>query len=168
MDLRSALGYLLDNEYLVLIENQLIITKKLTDSLNLPDRRREVVEDSAVTVAPPVTATKVTKKVSKDLKQVWDQFIIDAEIPWRVTTPSGEKYTVRQYGPSAAQKLLQIINTEGVDYDTLTASTKYYYKNTTYKAILSNYLLKDLWKEEYNEFKKGHSSEGEQGNRFED
>jgi len=169
MDLRTALGYLLDNGYLVLLEDQVVITRKLTDSLHLPEKRQE--DRVEVAIEAPHTTVKVvkaTKTINKSLKEIWDQFIIDADVPWRVTTPLGEKYTVRQYGPSAAQKLQQIINTEGIDYNILVQSTKFYYQNTTYKAILSNYLLKDLWLEEYNEFKKGNSTSGEQGNSFED
>lgn len=170
MTFKDALGYLLDNGYLVLVENQVVVTRKLTDSLNLP-KSVEVEQvaqqtQTAVMTAPAKTVVKPTKK---GLKEIWDQFIVDAEIPWRVTNPRGEKYTVRQYGPTAATRLKEIIEEEGIDYQILVESTKYYYKNTTYKSTLFNYFIKELWREEYTEFgKKDHLKEGDWGNKFED
>lgn len=174
MTLKDAMSYLLENGYLLVIENQVVVTRKLTDSLNLKQTTiPSVVTEASGTMIAPAPVKKTTKKVvthtEKRLKEIWDKFVLDADIPWRVSTPSGDTYTVRQFGPTAAKKLAEIIDTENVDYDILTKSTRNYYQNTTYKSTLFNYFLKDIWKEEYSEFlKSGPSRERDGGNQFED
>jgi hypothetical protein len=170
MTFKQAVTYLIDNGYLVVVANQVVVTSKLTKALKLPEITtvNSVVTSEQVLTPQEVVKNEALKPTKKDTRAVWDQFIIDADVPWRVKTNTGETYTIRQYGTTAANQLLKIINDPEVDYNVLVESTKHYYRNTTYKTILSNYILNHVWKEEYREYLKGTHKIGNQGNNFED
>lgn len=134
----------MDNGYAIRINDEVVFTKKLNLELS-----------GKATVSPPGTPVPeaVLSPVTKDKKEVWNQFIADAEIPHRVKSPDGGVYTVRQYSPKIAAQLVRIINTPGVDYKRLVESTKNYYKTVNYKSLLSNYIDKEIWKGEYDNWK---------------
>lgn len=153
---RELLQFLLDREYAVVVGDKPVLTKKFKDLFPEP---------KVSTLQLVATGDRVDDK-----KELWNKFIIDADIPHRVKSNRGESYTVRQYSLPAINKLIKVLNTPGLDYDILVKSTKQYYKTVTFKQLLSNYLVDDTWLHEYEEFKKGNvegSTEGG-GNRFED
>lgn len=149
INLKECVDYLLANGYAVVALDQFVVTKKLQDELF----KRE---PNIHTPEPPQTIMPVKTVSPKSLigKDLWNIFIADAEIPWRVTAPDGGVYTVRQFSPAMAKKLSTIINNPEIEYSILVESTKHYYKTVTYKALLSNYLEKDIWFGEYQEWKK--------------
>ena len=178
-ELKQALGYLLDNGYLVIVANQVVVTRKLTDSLSLPNVPKVAVEaptpspstqpavSAEVVVAEP--KKKVKKSTTEDvLKQIWQKLIDDAEIPWRVSSPGGGKYTVTQYGPTAGMVLYKAVNDPEIDYSRLVASIKDYYSNTAYRVSMCNYFERGIWRDAYQAFNKPNRKEGHWGNPFED
>lgn len=158
MDLRTCVQYLLDNGYAIITQNQVVLTKKLNEELK---------GKSTITQVPTKVETVVVTNLD-DKKAVWNKFIEDAEIPHRVNSPHGGTYTVRQYSQQNANKLARII--AAVDYNRLVESTKNYYKTVSYKALLSNYLDKDIWKHEYDSWtgQAVKSNQNDGTNRFED
>lgn len=160
MTLKKNIQWLIDNGYCVLVNKTIVFTSKVNQEL----------KGSGISAAieEPPTPKEEIKGLSDDPKQVWAKFIEDAEIPHRVIAPDGGRYTVRQYSPANAKKLVAIINNARVDYIKLVESTKNYYKTVTYKALLSNYLEKDLWVHEYNEWKGKAKVTGKGENPFED
>jgi len=162
-NLKNVLQWMIDNEYGVLIGKEFVLTNKVNTELNGLRPSTAVIA-----IHRPVTAvTKVINPTSK--KDIWNKFIADADIPHRVKSTTGGTYTVRQFGAAAVNELIKIISDPSIDYHAFVESTKHYYKTVTFKALLSNYLLKQIWRGEYDEWIKGNRNVVTSGeNRFED
>lgn len=176
MELKQALGYLLDNGYLVIVANQVVVTRKLTDSLSLPRVEHEVATpqpttqsatETSVVIAEPKKKKKPMTASDEALRTMWAKFVDDAEVPWRVKSPTGGQYTVSQYGSTAAAMLYRLLQNEEVEYDRLVAATKDYYKTMSYRASLCNFFQNDIWRGAYLNYGKIDRSEGQWGNQFE-
>lgn len=153
--LTESMKFLFDNGYIAILENQLVITNKL---------KREYRTSASLNSENPVPLSR---------EEVWNKFISDAEIPYRIPMDGGGRYyTVRQYSDNIANKLIQII--KSVDYDILVKSTKAYYKSNGFRKILSNYIDQKIWAEQYREyqnnsgFPENESIISSGGNKFED
>lgn len=161
---------LLQDGYLILVGGKPVLTAKFEKELGYKSQevamtpiQKEIVKSENV-----MNSGDVMKKIT-DPKLAWNTFILDAEIPHRVKSTDGSTYTIRQYSQSIARKLLKIIQDPKVDYWKLVESTKNYYKTTSYKALLSNYISKDIWMNEYSEWKGTGKTVtlGDGGNRWE-
>jgi hypothetical protein len=165
MTLKSVLQWLLDHGYGVIIGDQFVLTNKVNEELAIGKTGSPIkVETKPAVINKSVV--KVTLPNSK--KDIWNKFVEDAEIPFRVKATDGGTYTVKQYGSAAANELERIVSDPSIDYQVLVESTKYYYKTVSYKALLSNYLLKQIWRGEYDEWLKGKKTFTPGENRFED
>lgn len=133
-NLRNVVAWLLDQEYGHLINGEFVITNKLN---------RDLRPGGGVSIITPTL--QLTKK------DTWNRFILDAEIPHRVTSSIGT-YTVRQFNAVAVNKLISILRDSEVDNEKFIASTKNYYKSVTGRTTLSKYLTSDLWRDDYNEW----------------
>ncbi len=158
----QAVDYLLNNGYLAYINGEITITGKFNREFRpIPVERAEQLF--------PENPTIVSREA------IWKKFIEDAEIPHKVTATDGKLYTIRQYSPAIANKLVQIIRSVP-DYKILIESTKLYYRSNAYKLTLSNYIDRRVWSEEYDRYAKAKAdgkldnilSAGSGGNRFED
>jgi hypothetical protein len=141
VEFKDHLQYLLDNKYVVIMDNKPVVTTNF---------------EEAVAKLLDTTPEKPRKAQTVDgltLKDLWNKFIIDAQIPHRVRNPQGQQYTIRHYTDAASKKLRQIVSDKSIDYNRLIAATKHYYAVTTYKKTLQNYLLGDIWLDEYKEYK---------------
>ena len=138
MTLKDSIEFLVNNNYLVVLEGDVRITSKLYKALSI----KKVVEEPVMTVAhatelikTPSEVVKSIKSVKKltdaELRAVWNKFVEDTGIPWKVTTPQGAVYTIRHFGPTAAAHLHKVISSTDVDYNTLVEATKSYYRNVT-------------------------------------
>lgn len=155
----------MDQKYGMIVGNQFIITQKLQNELFNPgsiilriDQQLSGETTNTTTHIRPTATNQVpTLRLAApdEKKAIWNQFVERAAVPHRVKASDGGIYTVRQYSPLAVNKLIQIVKTPGVEYDRLIASTKQYYATVSYKVLLSNYLLKDIWKDEYDNYKPG-------------
>ncbi len=170
MDLKQVVQWLLDNKYGLVVNNQFVLTQKLNQELFDRPITNEVATVQ-VNQMPEVVVVATTVPVSSpdNKKTIWNEFIERCAIPHRVKATDGGVYTVRQFSPSAVNKLIQIIKDPLIEYDRLVESTKHYYATVSYKALLSNYLLKDIWRGEYDNFKPGNiSNTGDGSSRWED
>jgi hypothetical protein len=131
-------------QYLVYINNEPVLTAKFY--------REHRVEKE---LSPKQISNELTRPTTytNDLKEIWNAFIVDADIPWRVSDNKGGQYTIRQYSKGVAKRLSTIISDPKVDYKRLVDSTKQYYKTVTYKNLLSNYIDKEIWKDAYENYK---------------
>lgn len=161
MNLREAVQWLLDNDYGIMVGKQFVLTQKVSNELG-----GFAANDETPVAIPIRTARTITRPTETDKKAVWNKFVEDAEVPWRVKAPDGGIYTVRQYSVLAANNLIKIINDPNIDYVRLTQSTKNYYQTVTYKKLLSNYLNDGIWKSAYDEWGKEIKVDGE--NKWED
>lgn len=143
MTLNEIAQWMLDREYAILANGQFCLTAKFHTDL-------KTTATATATVAQKIVAINT----EEHRKEVWNKFVEDTDIPWRVQNSSGGVYTVRQYSKLAAKKLVSIINDEAIDYQRLVDSTKHYYKTVTFKKLLSNYINEDIWKDEYEQYKK--------------
>lgn len=148
---KELIDFLIAREYAVVLQGKPILTKKFKDLFTL---------DTPVTVdkSPPPLVVQTTDK----RKEIWTKFVADAKIPWRVKNPEGQTYTVNQFGLAGVNKLIAIINS-GVDYERLCKSTAHYYVTISYKTTLQNYLIKDIWKGEYDNYKIGQKQQSNDG-----
>lgn len=138
IDLKAAVNFLLANDYLTVVENKLVITNKLHRETKLAPKDR-------VDVLFPDEPGIITREA------IWAKFIKDADIPYQVEGSEGRKYTVRQYSDGIVDDLVKII--KSCDYNILVGSVKRYYNSNTYKLLLSNYIRKGIWKDEYERYK---------------
>lgn len=165
MELKTVIQWLLDNNYGVLINGEFVQTEKLNKELT--NRAPTiVVQTAAETVRVSVPPKSII--AIEDKKELWNKFIADAEIPFRVGSTTGGQYTVRMYSKPAVDKLIEILRKPKVDYKILVASTKNYYATVAYKILLSKYLLNDVWQDEYEHYLRGKPMVQPGDNRFED
>lgn len=172
---KELLNELLDNQYMVLVAGRPMFTSKFEKELGyippitIPSiMGTDVVSPEMVLTMATANSAEAMKKIG-DLKLLWNAFIVDASVPWRVKSDSGNTYTVRQYSQNIARKLQKIIQDPKIDYWRLAESTKNYYKTVTYKHLLSNYIGKDIWYHEYQSYNKdGKNSIDDGSNRWED
>lgn len=158
----EAVDYLLDNGYLAMINGEIVITGKFKREFN------PVPKDKIEQIFPGSPHT-----ISREA--IWKKFIEDAKIPHKATGSNGKQYTIRQFSPSIADKLIRIIKSVD-DYSALVESTKLYYQANSFKLIFSNYIDKGVMLDEYTRYKKAQSegklsaiiTAGTGGNRFED
>lgn len=149
MSLKEVTQWLLSNNYAHIINNNcFVLDKKFHDELGF-------VNNTPVEVVVPINLSPINLS---DPKEVWNKFIEDANIPWRVKNNLGQSYTIRQYSKSMANKLVSIVNNSQIDYQRLVDSTKHYYATTSYKLLLSNYLEKGVWKDCYDNYKQTTST----------
>jgi hypothetical protein len=141
VEFKDHLQYLLDNKYVVVMGGKPVVTTNFEEAVaKLLDKTPEKSKKSE-------TVDGLT------LKDLWNKFIWDAQVPHRVTNPQGQKYTIRHYTEVAAKKLRSIVSDKTIEYPRLVAATKHYYAVTTYKKTLQNYLIGDIWSDEYKEYK---------------
>lgn len=136
---------------MMLVDGRPILTAKFEKEVGYTREGNSTttVEVVSEPITSPTDSGEAMKRVT-DLKLLWNTFITDSEIPHRVKTTDGGSYTIRQYGAAVARKLQKIIQDPKIDYWRLVEATKHYYKVTSYKHLLSNYISKDIWFHEYN------------------
>jgi hypothetical protein len=158
MSLKESLNWLIENGYAVIVQNQIVFTKKCAEELKVMGVTAKTNEDvPTITIAVPVKPEG--ERPTGDKKEIWNKFIEDAQIPHRVKAPDGGIYTVRQYSPGCALKLFRIIANPEIDYMRLVESTRHYYKTVTYKALLGNYIEKEIWRSEYEAWENKNTKE---------
>lgn len=140
IDLKQAIDYLLEHDYLTVVGDKLTITNKLHKEFKpIPRDRVEVIF--------PDQPALISRQA------IWEKFIKDAQIPHQAEGSEGKKYTLRQYSPGIVDDLIKII--KQVDYRILTESVKRYYNTATFKLTFKNYLQRNVWKEEYKRYEEG-------------
>ena len=135
------LNYLIDNEYIIRKEGEWYVTDKLSN----------------------VTDALPTKTLKEQItgKELYKEFIKQAEIPRFLTLNTGQRYYVNQYSKSGERTFTRIIKNPKIDNQLFLFSTKLYYKsNISNKCTISNYLTKGIWETQYEELvekvKNGH------------
>lgn len=157
MTFKQVFQYLLDNKFVMILSGKPVFTLEFEKKYE--EEGKDLRTNQAV-----VTVQQLVKADS--LKELWNKFIADAQIPHRTTSPEGRSYTIRHYTQAASRKLKQIIAT--VDYDRLVACTKNYYMTTSYKKTLQNYLIDDTWEGEYQEWKGQTTKVADGSSKWED
>ncbi len=146
---KELMDYLVQQEYAVWIDNKPVLTKKFYDIFPPPNTEMFIYQRK-----PNVILESSKKRVysAEEKKQIWNEFVDRAEIPFRVKAPGGGIYTVKHYSKPAVDKLISILETKDLDYTKFIESTKNYYKTVTYKLTLQRYLCEEVWEEEYKQW----------------
>jgi hypothetical protein len=149
MSFKEIAQKLLDDGYLVLVSGKPILTAKFEKEIGY-----ETKTPIETILSPKQVSNELVKPTTytDNPKEVWNAFVDSCEIPWRTRTTSNETYTLRQYSLGIAKTLMRIINDPKIDYKRLVESTKQYYKTTSYKMVLSNYLAKEVWRDAYENY----------------
>lgn len=150
MSFKEIAQKLLDDGYLVLVSGKPVLTAKFEKEIGYVDK----VSMLTNTLSPKQISNELVKPTTytDNPKEVWNAFVDSCEIPWRTRTTNNETYTLRQFSVGIAKTLMKIISDPKIDYVRLVESTKQYYKTTSYKMVLSNYLAKEVWKDAYENY----------------
>lgn len=101
--------------------------------------------------------TKVTSSPKEALRRFCDAI----ELPFQVTTPTGQKYTVKYLNDRIGKLYLQVLTQ--VDEEKLIEVTKKYYRETEYPVTIKNYFEQGVWESAMEDTSTPSSS-----NKFED
>jgi hypothetical protein len=159
IDFAKAVDFLLGNGYLAVIDGKVTITGRF-------EREFRPTTQSRLQELFPGTISR---------EEIFKKFIDDAKIPHKALGTDGKFYTIRQYSPGIADRLIQIIKSVQ-NYEILVESTKLYYTSNSFKKTFSNYIDQKIWKDEYERYEQDKAagrtnmvtvvSSG--GNKFED
>ena len=105
----------------------------------------------------------ITKQVDSP-KEALKEFCKDIELPFQVTTPNGQKYTVKYVTDRIGKLYLQVL-TE-ISREDLVKITKKYYKETEYPVTIKNYFEQNVWESAMEDFQ-DTSTQGSSFNKFE-
>jgi len=160
MELKQVTQWLLDNGYAHVVNGEsFVLTQKFISELGLSVQQVPVTTIRSKTLSGDPTL--------EELKEVWTEFKNDCLLPHRVTATDGRQYTILQFSKGVAKRLYKIISDPKIDYNRLVESTKHYYATVAYKALLSNYIDKDIWVHEYENWGKKETTVTDGSNRWE-
>jgi hypothetical protein len=138
MILKDVVRWLLDNNYAVLVNEELTLTGKIHKELQQ---------------AGGVPAKKIKKaEVEAQYRALWKDFVDKAEIPNTASAQDGKHYYLRPYSLGGVIELIRILDRKDIDREKFVASTRYYYKTAAFKKTLLNYFRDGLWEEVYNTY----------------
>lgn len=130
MTIDSVHKWLLDNGYISIVSNKIIVSNKWVRDVG----------------ASGVVELKDKMKVKSD-KEMFEKFIhVLKQNGCPTFANSGtSRYTVLSYTPSAKAEFIKIIS-EGIDIERLAACTIKYYKKLTHPKTILNYFRDGDWK----------------------
>lgn len=148
MSLDEWVKWGLENRYLVSIKEEFKITNNL---------KRDYAKSSSSSQSgsnlPAVKSSSRRREVSGTLGNIDDlfqKFIIDCEVPTRMSNGRGGFYWSNRFNKDAAKEFGKILPT--INYDALVLSTKLYYKATRECGLtVKNYILDGAWRTNYYE-----------------
>lgn len=138
----DVLQYLKDNLLIVPQAGGYIVTNKLKRALS--------------GVKSTISNTKPTKFSSPralTIDELYKQFIVDAEVPTKITTSSNFSYWANRYSKDGAKAFKAVYLDTKIDKKILLAATKWYYKQTnTARVMISKYFTEGIWESCYDDF----------------
>lgn len=139
--LKEAIDWLIENHYLVSLNNQLFVTSRVYRDLELD-----------LKVVP--TDLKILAKQKRYKEEDFKTFITEVAVPAFVTTNSGGRYRCNSYSSSAAKEFVKILQS-GISYEILVQAGKRYYKGNSMPKTIGNFILEELWRTPYDEILSG-------------
>ena len=134
MDIEQTVEYLTGQDYAIWTGGKLVLTNKFY--------RRFPLQAIGEVVSKEVVSKE--EKVILTPKEKFQQFMEDAEVPFRVTTSQGAQYTVKTTSPTAIKSFTDAL--KRASYDDLVLATKWYYKQTKLmRKTIGNYFSEDIW-----------------------
>lgn len=142
MELTEIVTYLTGHDYAVWTGGKLVLTNNFYRLIQ----------------APAGTPAELSTPSPLPIREQFQQFMEEAEVPFRITTADGGQYTVKttsEPGIKAFKKALTKIT-----YADLVYITKWYYKqNKLMRKTIANYLSEEIWQGALQELqKKGTAS----------
>lgn len=148
---------LLEYRYIVYKDGQIIITNDFYRDFGDPSRF-QVNKQIEIAAKEPLATSFLQAPNSGIVTQVeietlpesiLTRFIADAEIPKTAKTKTGV-YAVNKFN-AKAEKILEKILKQNINYQVLVMSTKLYYKSGVMPKTIANYFTEGIWRDEYND-----------------
>ncbi len=148
---------LLEYRYIVYKDGQIIVTNDFYREFGDPSRFQvnKEVEKAAKEPVPtsflqaPESGIITTVEIETLPESILTRFIADAEIPKTAKTKTAV-YALNKFN-TKAEKILEKILKQKINYQVLVMSTKLYYKSGVMPKTIANYFIEGIWKDEYND-----------------
>lgn len=142
----DVLQYLKDNLYIIQQGDSWVISNKFTRELGISPSNTVSIASSSI--IKPILKPGITTK------EVYKQFIQDAEIPSRITTNSGS-FWCNRYSEPGFKAFKRVWDDPKINRSILLAATKWYYKQiNTARKMVGNYFSEGIWESCYDDFVK--------------
>lgn len=126
-----------------------LITKLIEQKLVM-----KVGEDDYIITNKLERSTGLVKANTIDYKSLYKQFIIEAEVPAKISTNTGW-FWANRYSKGGEKEFTKILKNPNIDKSMLLYATKLYYKqNNTARQAIGNYFERGTWETCYDEFVK--------------
>lgn len=148
---------LLEYRYIVYKDGQIIVTNDFYRDFGDPSRFQFNKEIEKVAKEPASTsflqapdAGIITQVEIETLPEsILTRFIADAEVPKTAKTKTSV-YALNKFN-TKAEKILEKILKQKINYQVLVMSTKLYYRSGVMPKTIANYFIEGIWKDEYND-----------------
>lgn len=148
---------LLEYRYIVYKDGQIIVTNDFYRDFGDPSRFQLNKEIEKVAKEPASTsllqapdAGIITQVEIETLPEsILTRFIADAEVPKTAKTKTSV-YALNKFN-TKAEKILEKILKQKINYQVLVMSTKLYYRSGVMPKTIANYFIEGIWKDEYND-----------------
>lgn len=148
---------LLEYRYIVYKDGQIIVTNDFYREFGDPSRfqlNKEIEKAAKEPVSTsflqaPETGIITPVEIETLPESILTRFIADAEIPKTAKTKTAV-YALNKFN-TKAEKILEKILKQKINYQVLVMSTKLYYKSGVMPKTIANYFIEGIWKDEYND-----------------
>lgn len=148
---------LLEYRYIVYKEGQIIVTSDFYREFGDPSRFQvnKEIEKAAKAELPtpflqaPESGIVTQVEIETLPESILTRFIADAEIPKTAKTKTAV-YALNKFN-TKAEKILEKILKQNINYQVLVMSTKLYYRSGVMPKTIANYFIEGIWKDEYND-----------------
>jgi hypothetical protein len=136
---------LFKNHHVLHFNKKLVVTNKFHRDFSMEDMKQCVLRAQAeVQQLPAITPAEVPA-VSFNFKK----FIMDAQIPEKLTLSNGSFYWANRYSAPADKAFQKMMKRPGMRYDVLVIATKLYYQSGGARVTIANFMLEGTWESFY-------------------
>lgn len=148
MNLDEWIKWGVDNNYLLFTNNKF----KLTNNLNR-NANNIILSSDGNNLLPTTKSNQElsTRSTSISIEDLYKQFQIDAQVPYRIPGSDGREFTVRTKSKAALNRFKTILSSS-INYQGLVLATRFYYTHPKlFKKSLAKYIEEDIWESYYDE-----------------
>lgn len=147
MELKEAVQFMVENGYMTTTkQGKYCVTAKFNKAILGVDAGAVPLPNNAgLVVREPMLPEKVI-----NWEQLYMKFILEAQVPARLSGSGGEWYEVNKYSAPGLKGFRRAMEKDRVNYPLLVKSTMLYYKNSSgFKVKIERYMQEDLWRSDY-------------------
>lgn len=134
---------LFKSHHILHFNRKLVITNKFFRDFSMEkmqqhiDMRRKEEKETHIEKAVPAVSFNFKK------------FILDAEIPEKLSLSNGSFYWANRYSEKANKAFQKLMKRPEMNYDILVVATRLYYKSGGARVTIANYILEGVWESFY-------------------